>query len=109
MRTSAANKSLPPNAVCTGADVEMVTEGGDYGFAMRMLEESLVLRENVGWYSLMLGKLSSAQKLVERIKSEGLTNWAVKCLVVGKATRRWCVAWSFGALRPANVGLITTL
>ncbi|KAH7052155.1 siroheme synthase [Macrophomina phaseolina] len=40
-------KAKGPNSVCTGAQVEMVTEGGDLGFVLRMVEESRSLGEKV--------------------------------------------------------------
>ena len=95
-------KSWGPNAVCTGAGVEMVCAGGDLGFVTRMVEESLVLKESVAWYSSMLGKLSSAKAIVDLIKKHGVTNWAVGCLEPGATTKRWVVAWSFGDFRPRN-------
>lgn len=42
---SAKAKQLAPNAVCTGADVEMITAGGESGFVRRMVQESLEYRE----------------------------------------------------------------
>ncbi|KAF2127499.1 hypothetical protein P153DRAFT_295321 [Dothidotthia symphoricarpi CBS 119687] len=95
-------KMWKPNAVCTGADVEMMCEGGDLGFVTRIVEESLVLRERVGWYSSMLCKLSSAKSIVELLKKHGITNWAVGVVDTGSATKRWVVAWSFGDWRPRN-------
>lgn len=109
-------KTLLPSAACTGAETEMVYEpddpggkrqGGDLGFVMRMIDESLVLRERVKWYSSMVGKLETLKTVVERLKEAGLNNWAVTCLIGGSGqggqTRRWAVAWSFGDLRPRNV------
>lgn len=97
------SKTLKPNAVCTGAEVEMVCPGGDLGFVTRIVNESLVLREKVGWYSSLLGKLSSAKSIIEMLKQHGITNWAVGVIDTGSATKRWVVAWSFGDLRPSNV------
>lgn len=98
-------KSSVPSAVCTGAPVEMVCEGGDLGFVARIVEESFMLRERVGWYSSLLGKLSSAKTIVEMLKGKGVANWAVGCVETRGATKRWIVAWSFGDLRPRNVSL----
>lgn len=97
-------KKRSPSAVCSGADVEMITEGGDLGFVMRMVEESRKLRDQVQWYSSMLGKLSSATQLVEALKDRDITNFAVTSLQAGNVTRRWAIAWSFEDLRPSNVG-----
>lgn len=96
-------KSWKPNAICTGADVEMVCEGGDLGFATKIVNESLVLKEKVQWYTSMLGKLSSAKAVLDLLKKHGVTNWAVGVVDTGAATKRWVVAWSFGDVRPRNV------
>lgn len=98
-------KDTPPSAVCTGADVEMITDGGDAGFAVRIVEESAGLGERVQWYTCMLGKLSSLTVVVEKLRELGCQNWAVGCLVPGNKTRRWVVGWSWDNLRPASVSI----
>ena len=95
-------KTMSPSAVCTGSTNEMICEGGDIGFAERILEESLKLRGRVRWYSCMLGRLASLQVFVAKLKANGITNYAVTNLKAGRKTRRWAVAWSFGDLRPGN-------
>jgi 23S rRNA (adenine1618-N6)-methyltransferase len=96
-------KSWKPNAVCTGAEVEMVCLDGDLGFVTKIVNESLVLKEKVQWYTSMLGKLSSAKAIIDLLKNHGITNWAVGTIDTGSSTKRWIVAWSFGDLRPKNV------
>ena len=95
-------KSTAPNAICTGSTTEMVTSGGDLGFATRLLEESLGLGEKVGWYTILLCKLASARSLVTQLREHGITNFAVGIIDTGSATRRWVVGWSFGAWRPSS-------
>ncbi|KAJ4334387.1 hypothetical protein N0V87_006931 [Didymella glomerata] len=101
---SGEGKATGPNAICTGSNNEMICTGGDLGFVTRIVEESLVLREKVTWYSSMLGKLSSAKAIVELLKSHGITNWAVGVLEPGTktGTKRWIIAWSFDDLRPRH-------
>jgi 23S rRNA (adenine1618-N6)-methyltransferase len=96
-------KSWKPNAVCTGAEVEMVCPDGDLGFVSKIVNESLVLKDKVKWYSSMLGKMTSAKAIIELLKKNGITNWAVGAVDTGSITKRWIVAWSFGDLRPKNV------
>ncbi|KAF2135203.1 uncharacterized protein K452DRAFT_293397 [Aplosporella prunicola CBS 121167] len=97
---SGEGKEKPPNSVCTGEEMEMVTDGGDIGFVLRILEESLILKDRVQWYTSMLGKLASATKLIERLKKLGCKNWAVCCLGAQHKTRRWAVGWSWSDIRP---------
>lgn len=97
----AKQKSRPPNTACTGAPVEMVCAGGEIGFIQRMIDESLVLRERVQWYTCMLGKQSSLEVLVGILKGHGVTNYALTAFVQGNKTRRWAIGWSFGNRRPS--------
>ncbi len=100
MLTSAASKQRPPLTACTGSENEMVTPGGEVGFVSRMIDESLVLRDRVQWYTSMLGKFSSVAILVQKLRDHGIDNYAVTEFVQGTKTRRWGVAWSFDDLRP---------
>ncbi|KAF8805857.1 S-adenosyl-L-methionine dependent methyltransferase [Phlegmacium glaucopus] len=82
---SASEKDLAPNAVCTGADIEMIfTDGGEEGFVGQMVEES------ERWYTSMLGKMSSVTTIVENLRKR----FAFTEFVQGQ-TRRWAVEWSF--------------
>ena len=106
LRTAQAAKNAPPSAVCTGADVEMVCEGGDEGFVLRMVEESsdAMMQHRVRWFSSMLGKWASVEVVVANLKERGVDNWAVRSLMGEKMrTQRWAVAWSYGDLRPRAV------
>lgn len=100
MQASYNGKHMAPSAVCTGSVNEMICPGGDVGFVLRILEQSLQLREKVQWYTAMLGKLSSLQQIVAKLKEHEITNFAVTCLQAGHKTKRWGVGWSFGDLRP---------
>ncbi|KAK8060806.1 23S rRNA (adenine(1618)-N(6))-methyltransferase [Apiospora saccharicola] len=102
LRDLAAQKALPPASACTGAPHEMVCDGGEVGFIQRLLDESLVLRERVQWYTAMVGKQSSLGVVVDRLRAQGIDNYAVAQFVQGHKTRRWAVGWSFGARRPAG-------
>lgn len=101
MIASAEAKERPPFSACTGAEVEMVTPGGEVEFVIRMIEESIQLGEKVLWYTTMLGKLSSVSVIVEKLIGHGNHNYAVTEFVQGSKTRRWAVAWSWTDMRPA--------
>ncbi|RMZ17321.1 hypothetical protein D0860_00457 [Hortaea werneckii] len=102
MQSSYTNKHAPPSAICTGSENEMICPGGNVGFVTRILDESLHLRDRVQWYTAMLGKMSSLQRIVSKLKENGVSNFAVTCLQAGHRTKRWAVAWSFRDFRPRN-------
>ena len=81
----------------------MVTPGGEIAFVNRIINESLILKDRCQWYTTMLGKFSSIEVIVERLKEKGIMNWAVTAFVQGGKTRRWAVGWSWGGMRPRVV------
>lgn len=105
MLVAAKAKQRAPFSACTGAEVEMVTPGGEVAFVSRMIQESLELRDRVEWYTSMLGKIASVSVIVEKLKTAGVSNWAVTEFVQGSKTRRWAVAWSWGDMRPRMVSV----
>jgi len=60
-------KEDEPNAVCLGTENEMVTAGGEVEFAKKLIEESLVLRGKVRWYTTKLGIRASLKDLTEEL------------------------------------------
>ncbi|KAI0687801.1 S-adenosyl-L-methionine dependent methyltransferase [Cerioporus squamosus] len=104
---SAESKEFGPNAVCTGADVEMITHGGEATFVGKMVQESLHLRDRCRWFTSMLGKMSSLTHIVHLLREHAVSNYAITELVQGQ-TRRWVVAWSFGDVRlPDSIGRLS--
>ncbi|KAM0306501.1 hypothetical protein ACHAPM_001072 [Fusarium culmorum] len=99
---SAKKKSQAPFTACTGAKVEMITTGGEVAFVDRILNESLVLRDRVQWYTSMFGFQSSLVRFVDKLKENNICNYAVTEFVQGSQTRRWAIAWSFGGMRPSQ-------
>ncbi|KAG8886264.1 hypothetical protein FRB97_006268 [Tulasnella sp. 331] len=96
--SSADAKVLEPHSVCTGAEVEMITDGGEVGFVGRMVQDSVSLKDRCRWYTSLLGKSSSVTAIVGLLKSHQVDNYGVTEFDVGK-TKRWAIAWSYGAIR----------
>ncbi|KAF7360199.1 S-adenosyl-L-methionine-dependent methyltransferase [Mycena venus] len=95
---SANSKEFEPNAVCTGADVEMITDGGESSFVRRMIDESVELGERCRWYTSMLGKMSSMTEVIGAIRGHGIENYGITEFIQG-STRRWAVVWSLSDFR----------
>ncbi|DAA75584.1 TPA_exp: Uncharacterized protein A8136_1658 [Trichophyton benhamiae CBS 112371] len=100
MKQLAEEKQNEPLSVCTGAETEMITPGGEVAFVKKMIQESLHLREEVRWYTSMLGKRSSLLSLIDELQSLDNKNWAVTEFIQGDKTKRWAIAWSWKDIRP---------
>jgi len=46
----------------------MVTPGGEYQFIKDILEESLVFRRRISWYTSMIGRLETVDLIVAELK-----------------------------------------
>jgi 23S rRNA (adenine1618-N6)-methyltransferase len=98
------SKDEQPFAACTGADVEMITPGGEVAYIRRMMEESLVLRDKVQWYTVQLGKWISLVELVKLLRSTfHCSNWVVNVLQPSGQTVRWVLGWSWMPYRATDV------
>ncbi|GAA6001705.1 uncharacterized protein JCM10292_005001 [Rhodotorula paludigena] len=92
---SLAAKQLEPFAVCTGADNEMVTDGGEVVFVSQMVKDSVALgKTKIRWFTTLLGKYSSIAPLVDLLKSHQIHNYHVIALPQHGHTVRWILSWS---------------
>ncbi|CAD6504817.1 BgTH12-00320 [Blumeria graminis f. sp. triticale] len=101
MLSSAKAKKKPPFTACTGSKSEMVTAGGEVAFVMRMIDESLMLKSRVRWFTSMLGKRSSLAVIQSKLGEVGIENFAITEFIQGSKTKRWAIAWSFDDWRPS--------
>lgn len=93
--------------MCKGSNSEMITEGGELGFISKIIEESLVLKKKVVWYTSMIGLKRTIRPLIRLLNDAGVDNYVVTLFSQGK-TSRWAIAWSFYDKRPAKIEVIQT-
>ncbi|RWS17521.1 methyltransferase-like protein 2 [Dinothrombium tinctorium] len=91
------NSSLAPSSSNTSSEMESVTEGGEIAFVKKLIEESLILRDRVKLYTVMLGRKQSLITLKTEIK-----NYFPHLIVNFKSTQffqgkkiRWGLVWTF--------------
>eukprot|EP01127_Copromyxa_protea_P015414 TRINITY_DN442_c1_g1_i1.p1 TRINITY_DN442_c1_g1~~TRINITY_DN442_c1_g1_i1.p1 ORF type:complete len:464 (+),score=88.72 TRINITY_DN442_c1_g1_i1:31-1422(+) len=87
-----------PRTQCNATSGELVTEGGEVAFVTKMIEESLILRHQVTWYTSLLGRKVSVKKLLKTLHEKGIKNTRTTTFYQGHTTR-WAVAWSFGEIQ----------
>ncbi|GAA5969647.1 hypothetical protein JCM3765_000609 [Sporobolomyces pararoseus] len=97
---SARQKELEPFAVCTAANNELITKGGEVEFVKRMIEESLRIGSSkVRWFTSLIGKYSSISPLVAELREHTISNYHILLLRNSGQTRRWILSWSLQAER----------
>ncbi|KAJ7389120.1 Methyltransferase-like protein 16 [Desmophyllum pertusum] len=89
-----SDKRPQPSGVCTGTETETVTGGGEVEFVKEIIKDSLFLKEQVSWYTTMLGKKSSLAPVLACLRENGIKTVTSTEFCQGQ-TMRWGVAWSF--------------
>ena len=74
-------KRLPPRNAPTGNESELIVEGGEIAFIMRLIDDSILLRERVQIYTTMIGRKSSLIFLKSELKNRNIENvtWTEFC------------------------------
>ncbi|XP_038055950.1 RNA N6-adenosine-methyltransferase mettl16-like [Patiria miniata] len=84
-----------PISVSTAAEAEMIWgEGGEVDFVGRMIRDSLQLREQVVWYTSMVGKKASIGPIRKELAKHKIRNVMTTEFCQGR-TMRWGIAWTF--------------
>lgn len=75
---------------------EGVYEGGEYAFISDMIQDSMVLRSRITWYTSMMGKKTTLREVEKKLRSIGFGRANIRTteFIQGK-TRRWGIAWTF--------------
>ncbi|KAJ6241764.1 sam-dependent methyltransferase [Anaeramoeba flamelloides] len=77
-----------------GSINEVVTQGGEEGFLLRMVNESLQFQNNITWFTSMVGKKSTILIIKKELNKHKVPIIKTSTLFQGK-TIRWVIAWSF--------------
>jgi len=51
-----------PNRVCEATPNELVTEGGELKFIEKIIEDSLIFKERIIWYTSLIGRKVTLKK-----------------------------------------------
>ncbi|KAI9007719.1 ribosomal RNA large subunit methyltransferase F-like protein [Hyaloraphidium curvatum] len=88
---------VPKAAAAPGTNTagthEAITGGGEIAFVLRMVEESKRLRGRVRWWTSLIGKKQTLDKLISVLKEEEGIKHSIGQFRPGQ-TSRWAVAWS---------------
>jgi Predicted SAM-dependent methyltransferase len=75
---------------------ESVYPGGERGFALDMMYDSLVYRNEITWYSLMISKKTNLIALQKELENIGLSRGSIRTAEFDQGKmKRWGIAWTF--------------
>lgn len=83
-----------PHTSCGGTWAEMVYPGGEEGFITRIIEDSTQLKEQMHWFTTMVGRKVNLKVLILELRKKGVRMLRTTEFVQGR-TCRWGLAWSF--------------
>merc|ERR1711962_1792763 len=63
-------------------------------FVKKMVDDSLTLKENINWFTSMVGRKSSLKPIIKYLKSKNIDKYVSTDFKQGK-TMRWGIAWTF--------------
>eukprot|EP01090_Pellita_catalonica_P016613 TRINITY_DN4802_c0_g1_i1.p1 TRINITY_DN4802_c0_g1~~TRINITY_DN4802_c0_g1_i1.p1 ORF type:complete len:275 (+),score=41.24 TRINITY_DN4802_c0_g1_i1:382-1206(+) len=91
-----AKTNFNPKTVRTAAANELFTEGGELTFLKKMISDSLLFRDNVEWFTTLVGKKKDLKLLKRQLASFSIYNVREKVFTTAKSrVARWGLAWSF--------------
>ncbi|XP_049852280.1 U6 small nuclear RNA (adenine-(43)-N(6))-methyltransferase-like [Schistocerca gregaria] len=85
-----------PSTVCTASASELATEGGETEFVKRMIDESLDIKDNIIWYTTLIGKKVNVRFILDYLKIKNVPMIEQGELKQGRNTR-WVLGWTFHA------------
>jgi len=83
-----------PNRVCEATPNELVTEGGELKFIEKIIEDSLIFKERIIWYTSLIGRKVTLKKVLQILHNHKIKNIRKTSFFQGFTTR-WGIAWSF--------------
>lgn len=89
-----ALRSQNPNRVCPGNASELWCPGGEYQFLVRLVDESLKLKDQIGIFSSWIGRKSTLKRIRQYLYSRKITIQYHTQFLEG-LQYRWGIAWSF--------------
>lgn len=90
-----AQKIENPKQICAATHGELVTEGGEEAFIKQMIDDSLILKEKIHWYTSLIGRKVNLKKIKQYLQAQNIKNIRETAFYQGNTTR-WGIAWSFG-------------
>ena len=80
----------------TGHHSELITEGGDYGFITKLISDSENVRDQVLWFTTLVGNHSTLVRIGSFLKSKNYSiSFGVHRFQSGSYTTRWIIFWTY--------------
>ncbi|KAH7424918.1 hypothetical protein KP509_11G031600 [Ceratopteris richardii] len=90
---------MNPHTSCGGTSAEMVYPRGEEGFISKIINDSIQLKEQIHWFTTMVGRKVNLKILIHKLREIGVKILKTTEFVQGR-TCRWGLAWTYNALAP---------
>lgn len=89
------NKKDNPNTVREYNEHEVYYPGGELGFITKMIEESITYKDNVIWFTTLVGLKSNLEKIYNILKECSHVQLVRQTVFYQGKLVRWGIAWTF--------------
>ncbi|KAK8810715.1 hypothetical protein WA158_007290 [Blastocystis sp. Blastoise] len=86
-----------PSTCCMGTSNELITKGGEEQFIVRYIDESILYKDQIDWFTCLIGKKKTLKTILKYLQTKEIKNICSTTFYQGK-TSRWGIAWSFTTL-----------
>lgn len=91
-----ASKKTCRKAATVGQKQELVTPGGDYQFVTKLIDDSVLVKDRVIWFTSLVGHHSTLLKLVAYLnRRDPPVCFGVHRFQSGAFTTRWILFWTY--------------
>lgn len=80
---------------CIATDSELATEGGEFQFIKTIIDESILLKDRVRWFTTLIGRKKNRKGLIDYLKSLNLNPLIETSEFKPGKTSRWTIAWTY--------------
>lgn len=84
-----------PNTACEYNSKEVYCEGGEFKFIIRMIEESEKFKFNVLWFTTLIGKKITLDKILKIISKNSYVKIIKKTTFYQGKLARWGLSWTY--------------
>lgn len=93
--SSVEEKKQRSDTNCIATSSELATDGGEFQFIKTIIDESILLKDKIRWFTTLVGRKKNRKGLIDYLKGHSLKPLIETSEFKPGKTSRWTIAWTF--------------